>query len=74
MKFLIVEPSPLPILIPLGPKYSPQQIDGGYYPKFDSMIEDITTDYDDRITEEAEAHEQNCIPEEVKDWKERWKE
>ena len=24
MKFLIVEPSPLPILIPLGPKYSPQ--------------------------------------------------
>ena len=23
MKFLIVEPSPLPILIPLGPKYSP---------------------------------------------------
>ena len=22
MKFLIVEPSPLPILIPLGPKYS----------------------------------------------------
>ena len=25
MKFLIVEPSPLPILIPLGPKYSPQE-------------------------------------------------
>ena len=24
MKFLIVEPSPLPILISLGPKYSPQ--------------------------------------------------
>ena len=24
VKFLIVEPSPLPILIPLGPKYSPQ--------------------------------------------------
>ena len=24
MKFLIVEPSPLPIFIPLGPKYSPQ--------------------------------------------------
>ena len=24
MKFLIVETSPLPILIPLGPKYSPQ--------------------------------------------------
>ena len=24
MKFLIVEPSPLPILIPLGPKYSTQ--------------------------------------------------
>ena len=24
MKFLIVEPSPLPILITLGPKYSPQ--------------------------------------------------
>ena len=24
MKFLIVEPSPLPILIPLGPKYSNQ--------------------------------------------------
>ena len=24
MKFLIVEPSPLPILIPLGPKYSPK--------------------------------------------------
>ena len=24
MKFLIVEPFPLPILIPLGPKYSPQ--------------------------------------------------
>ena len=24
MKFLIVEPSPDPILIPLGPKYSPQ--------------------------------------------------
>ena len=24
MKFLIVEPSPLLILIPLGPKYSPQ--------------------------------------------------
>ena len=24
MKFLIVEPSPLPILIPLGPKYSPR--------------------------------------------------
>ena len=24
MKLLIVEPSPLPILIPLGPKYSPQ--------------------------------------------------
>ena len=24
MKFLIVEPSPLPILIPLGPKYSSQ--------------------------------------------------
>ena len=24
MKFLIVEPSPLPILIPIGPKYSPQ--------------------------------------------------
>ena len=24
MKFLIVELSPLPILIPLGPKYSPQ--------------------------------------------------
>ena len=24
MKFLIVESSPLPILIPLGPKYSPQ--------------------------------------------------
>ena len=24
MKFLIVEPSPLPILIRLGPKYSPQ--------------------------------------------------
>ena len=24
MNFLIVEPSPLPILIPLGPKYSPQ--------------------------------------------------
>ena len=24
MKFLIVEPSPLPIIIPLGPKYSPQ--------------------------------------------------
>ena len=24
MKFLIVEPSPLPILIPHGPKYSPQ--------------------------------------------------
>ena len=24
MKFFIVEPSPLPILIPLGPKYSPQ--------------------------------------------------
>ena len=24
MKFLIVEPSALPILIPLGPKYSPQ--------------------------------------------------
>ena len=24
MKFLIAEPSPLPILIPLGPKYSPQ--------------------------------------------------
>ena len=24
MKFLIVEPSPLSILIPLGPKYSPQ--------------------------------------------------
>ena len=24
MKFLIVEPYPLPILIPLGPKYSPQ--------------------------------------------------
>ena len=24
MKFLIVEPAPLPILIPLGPKYSPQ--------------------------------------------------
>ena len=23
MKFLIVEPSPLPILIPFGPKYSP---------------------------------------------------
>jgi len=26
MKFLIVEPSPLPILIPLGPKYSPQNL------------------------------------------------
>ena len=26
MKFLIVEPSPLPIVIPLGPKYSPQDI------------------------------------------------
>ena len=26
MKFLIVEPSPLPILIPLGPKYSPQDL------------------------------------------------
>ena len=24
MKFLIVKPSPLPILISLGPKYSPQ--------------------------------------------------
>ena len=24
MKFLIVEPSPLPILVPLGSKYSPQ--------------------------------------------------
>ena len=24
MKFLIVEPSPLPIVIPLGLKYSPQ--------------------------------------------------
>ena len=24
MKFLIVEPTSLPILIPLGPKYSPQ--------------------------------------------------
>ena len=24
MKFLIVEPSPLPIRIPIGPKYSPQ--------------------------------------------------
>ena len=24
MKFLIVKPSPLPMLIPLGPKYSPQ--------------------------------------------------
>ena len=24
MKFLIVQPSPIPILIPLGPKYSPQ--------------------------------------------------
>ena len=24
MEFLIVEPSPLPILIPIGPKYSPQ--------------------------------------------------
>ena len=24
MKFLIVEPSPLPILIPIGNKYSPQ--------------------------------------------------
>ena len=24
MKFLIVEPSPLPFLIPLEPKYSPQ--------------------------------------------------
>ena len=24
MKFLIAEPSPLPILIPLGPKYSPR--------------------------------------------------
>ena len=27
MKFLIVEPSPLPILIPLGSKYSPQVLD-----------------------------------------------
>ena len=26
MKFLIVELSPLPILIPLGPKYSPQDL------------------------------------------------
>ena len=26
MKFPIVEPSPLPILIPLGPKYSPGKI------------------------------------------------
>ena len=25
MKFLTVEPSPLPIFIPLGPKYSPQE-------------------------------------------------
>ena len=24
MKFLVVEPFPLPILIPLGPKYSPE--------------------------------------------------
>ena len=26
MKFLVVEPSPLPILISLGPKYSPQEV------------------------------------------------
>ena len=41
MKFLIVEPSTLPILIPLGPKYLPQDpvvIDP--YPAF--LLQDIT--------------------------------
>ena len=33
MKILIVDPSPLPILIPLGPKYSPQDPQWAAKPK-----------------------------------------
>ena len=39
MKFLIVEPSPLPIRIHLGPKYSPQDpVFKNPYPAFLSLM------------------------------------
>jgi hypothetical protein len=47
MKFFIVKPSPLPILIPLGPKYSPQFRFFFNKPKIsqglESLLEDLQT-------------------------------